>query len=179
MFQSVAGVRSLIPETTIGCFRKAGWGKYVGLRIQPKTPYITSIEKTVRATKKMTPDQLDEYGYVEFEKLERTYGPALGEKLRAAGRMVEVLEKTKPGLKYLLRSKGLGDNAMVASLLIQQSERYWARARGANRPREWGVARFRTRADEPSTPMLTRSRPRCCGGWGCHFFPSRVLLGQP
>jgi hypothetical protein len=51
----------------------------------------------------------------------------LGEKLRAAGRMVEVLEKTTPGLKNLLRSKGLGDNAMVASLLIQQSERFWAR----------------------------------------------------
>ncbi len=50
-------------------------GEYVGLRIQPKTPFITNIEKTVRATKGMTPDQ-------------------------------------------------------VASLLIQQSERYWARRKG-------------------------------------------------
>ena len=50
-------------------------GEYVGLRIQSKTPYITNIEKAVRATKGMTPDQ-------------------------------------------------------VASLLIQQSERYWARRKG-------------------------------------------------
>jgi hypothetical protein len=35
-------------------------GEYVGLRIQPKTPYITNIEKTVRAMKGMTPDQLNE-----------------------------------------------------------------------------------------------------------------------
>ena len=34
-----------------------------------------------------------------------------------------------PGLKNLLRSKGVGDNALVASLLIRQSERYWARRR--------------------------------------------------
>jgi hypothetical protein len=26
-----------------------------------------------------------------------------------------------------LKSRGIGDNAMVASLLIQQAERYWAR----------------------------------------------------
>jgi hypothetical protein len=44
--------------------------------------------------------------------------------------MVEVLEKTKPGLKNLLRSKGLGDNAMVASLLIQQSEGSWVWRKG-------------------------------------------------
>jgi len=47
----------------------------------------------------------------------------------AAGRMVEVLEAKQPGLKNLLRSKGVGDNALVASLLIRQSERYWARRR--------------------------------------------------
>jgi hypothetical protein len=68
MFQSVAGVRWLVQETTIGSLRIAGWGKYVGLRIQPETPYITNIEKTVRATKGMTPDQLESYGLVEYEK---------------------------------------------------------------------------------------------------------------
>jgi len=43
--------------------------------------------------------------------------------------MVEALEAKQPGLKNLLRSKGVGDNALVASLLIRQSERYWARRR--------------------------------------------------
>ena len=43
--------------------------------------------------------------------------------------MIEALEAKTPGLKNLLKSRGVGDNAMVASLLIQQSERYWARRR--------------------------------------------------
>ncbi len=43
--------------------------------------------------------------------------------------MVEALEQKQPGLKNLLKSKGIGDNAMIASLLIQQAERYWARRR--------------------------------------------------
>jgi hypothetical protein len=49
--------------------------------------------------------------------------------MRGAGRMVEALEAKQQGLKNLLRSKGVGDNALVTSLLIEQSERYWARRR--------------------------------------------------
>jgi hypothetical protein len=44
--------------------------------------------------------------------------------------MVVALDKKQPGLKNLLRSRGLGDNAMVASMLIQQSERWHARRKG-------------------------------------------------
>ena len=88
---------------------------------------ITNIEKVAHTTKGMTPDQLESYGLVEFEKLEQAYGPAQEEKLRAAGRMVEALDTKHPGLKNLLRSKGIGDNALAASLLIQQAARYHAR----------------------------------------------------
>jgi len=49
---------------------------------------------------------------------------------RLRARMVEELDAKTPGLKILLKSKGIGDNAMVASLLIQQAEQYWARWRG-------------------------------------------------
>jgi hypothetical protein len=91
---------------------------------------ITNIEKVAQTTKDMTPDQLESYGYAEFAKLETVYGPALDDKLRAAGRMVVALDQKTPGLKNLLKSKGIGDNAMIASLLIQQSERYWARRKG-------------------------------------------------
>lgn len=80
-------------------------------------------------TKNMNADELESYGYAEFAKLGKAYGEGLDDKLRAAGRMVEALEAKQLGLKNLLRSKGLGDNAMVASLLIGQSERYWARRR--------------------------------------------------
>ena len=78
----------------------------------------------------MTPEQLDSYGMVEYEKLQRAYGDQLEKKLTAAGHMVEALENKQPGLKNLLCSKGLGDNALIASMLIGQAERYWIRRKG-------------------------------------------------
>jgi hypothetical protein len=88
---------------------------------------VTAIAKTAQHTKDMTPDQLGHYGYAEFAKLERAYGDTLDDKLRAAGQMVEALDKKTSGLKSLLKSKGLGDNALIASMLIQQAERWHAR----------------------------------------------------
>jgi hypothetical protein len=90
---------------------------------------ITMIARVAQQTKAMTPDQLESYGLIEYEKLQKVYGEGLEEKLRAAGRMVVAIDQKTPGLKNSLKSKGLGDNAMVASLLIQQAERYWARRR--------------------------------------------------
>lgn len=90
---------------------------------------VNAIAKTVQHPHKMTPALLDEYGYAEFANLEKDYGSELGSTSRPASRMVETLEKTKPGLKNLLCSKAIGDNALVASLLIGQSERYWVRWR--------------------------------------------------
>jgi len=90
---------------------------------------ISTIEKVAQQTKAMSPEQHEQYGFDEFAKLEHAYGPVLDDKLRAAGRMVEDLDQKTPGLKNVLKSKGLGDNAMIASLLIQQSERYHARRR--------------------------------------------------
>ena len=75
----------------------------------------------------MTDAQLESYGYTEFAKLQRVYGDTLKAKLTQAGRMIHALDAKQPGLKNLLQAKGIGDNAMVASLIIQQSERYFAR----------------------------------------------------
>jgi hypothetical protein len=63
----------------------------------------------------------------EWAKLESVFGTALESKLTRAGLMVFELEKTRPGLRAFLKTAGVGDSAMVASILIQQSERYWAR----------------------------------------------------
>jgi hypothetical protein len=59
--------------------------------------------------------------------LQKVYGEGLEEKLRAAGHMVEALDKKQPGLKNLLKSKGIGDSAIVVSLLIQQATIFHAR----------------------------------------------------
>jgi hypothetical protein len=91
---------------------------------------ITTITKVAQQTKHLSADQLESYGLLQYERLERVYGAELEDKLNAAGRMVEQLEKAKPGVKNLLRARGLGDNAEIASLLIQQSQRYWLRRKG-------------------------------------------------
>ncbi len=91
---------------------------------------VAQIEQTVRATKGMTPEQLESYGLVEFAKLEKAYGETLDEKLHAAALMIDALDKKQPGLKALLRTQGIGDSALVANILMGQAERYWMRRTG-------------------------------------------------
>ena len=93
---------------------------------------ITNIERVAQQTKAMTPDQLESYGMVEYKKLQRAYGgeDKLQEKLRAAAVMIDALDKKQPGLKNLLRSKGIGDNALVVAQIIGQSERCHAQRKG-------------------------------------------------
>ena len=88
---------------------------------------VNTIERVATQTKGMNETQLEIYGRAEFAKLQRVYGDKVEEKLNQAGRMVEELEKKRPGLKQLLQSGGIGDSAMVANMLIQQSQRYFAR----------------------------------------------------
>jgi len=63
----------------------------------------------------------------EFQKLQRVHGPALEERLQSAARMIHELDARQPGLKALLKSRGIGDSALVASLLIQQAQIFHAR----------------------------------------------------
>lgn len=91
---------------------------------------VSTITKVAQQTQLMNANQLDAYGETEFAKLQSISGDGLEEKLQQAGKRVNILESQKQGLKDLLRHRGLGDNALVASLLIRQAERYWARRKG-------------------------------------------------
>jgi hypothetical protein len=91
---------------------------------------VAEIERVARTTKGMTPSQLEAYGEAEFPKLQRAYGLQLEEKLLAANRMVQAIEAKRPGLNNLLKSKGIGDSALVVAQLIGQSERWHARRKG-------------------------------------------------
>jgi hypothetical protein len=88
---------------------------------------VSAIAKVAQQTQRMTPDQLETYGSAEFAKLERAHGAALEERLQTAGRMVHELDLKTPGLKNLLKSKGIGDSAMVANILINHAAIYHAR----------------------------------------------------
>lgn len=87
------------------------------------------IGAVTRANAGMSEAELELLGHAEYAKLERLYGPALEPKLQQTWKMVDAGERKQPGIKGLLGSHGIGDNALVVSLLIQQAERYQARKR--------------------------------------------------
>jgi hypothetical protein len=105
-----------------------GWLSESGMSREVGNSLVKAIDRVGHDTARMTEVERDAYGEREYERLVRCYGDTLGEKLRQANAMIQALEKTRPGLNRLL-SGPIGDNAMVASLLIQQAERYHARKR--------------------------------------------------
>ena len=60
-------------------------------------------------------------------ELQRAHGEKLEERLQAAAVMIAQLERAQPGLKNLLKSRGIGDSAMVANMLIQSAQIFHAR----------------------------------------------------
>ena len=72
---------------------------------------VNAIAKTVQTTKGMDANQLEQYGFDEFAKLEQCYGRELETKLHQAAVMIHELDQKTHGLKNLLKSKGIGDNA--------------------------------------------------------------------
>jgi len=91
---------------------------------------VSQIERVAQQNQRMNADELESYGYAEFAKLEKTYGETLDEKLHAAAVMIDAIDKQQPGLKQLLQSRGIGDNALVVAQLIGQSECWHARRKG-------------------------------------------------
>ena len=81
---------------------------------------VSAIERVAQQIKNMNADELESYGDAEFTKLERAYGgeDKLQEKLRAAAVMIDALDKNQPELKNLLRSKGIGDTALVVAQIL-------------------------------------------------------------
>jgi hypothetical protein len=106
-----------------------GWLSAAGMPKNIGDSLVNAIAKTAQATQRMSASELETYGAREFEKLQKAHGPALEEKLNAAGRMVEALEAKQPGLKNLLKSNGIGDSAMVANMLIAHAQIYHERKR--------------------------------------------------
>lgn len=86
-----------------------------------------AADETVRLTAGMNEDELAEFGRREYAKLQHLYGDQLEAKLKRAGDMIREIEARKPGLQALLGQRGIGDAARTVSLILDQSERYWAR----------------------------------------------------
>lgn len=105
-----------------------GWLSESGLSREVGNSLVHAIDRVGHDTAQMTAAELDAYGESEYTKLVRCYGDTLGEKLRQANAMIQALEKTRPGLNRLLAGP-IGDNALIASLLIQQAAVYHARKR--------------------------------------------------
>jgi hypothetical protein len=103
------------------------WMSTAGFPRETGNSLVNAIAKVSQQTQRMTEGELEAYGQKEYERLQRVHGEKLEERLQLAASMIHALDVKTPGLKNLLKSKGIGDNAMVASLLIQQAARYHAR----------------------------------------------------
>ena len=99
------------------------WLSGAGMPREIGNSLVNAIGSVITATHGMTEDRLQGYAEAEYAKLEDAYGADLPTKLEAAAQMVHALEQQRPGLVQLLRARGVGDNAMVASMLIQAAER--------------------------------------------------------
>jgi hypothetical protein len=103
------------------------WLSTAGLPVNLGNALVDTIAKVVQTTHTMKPQQLDAYVLLENEKLAAAYGDTLDAQLETARQMVQALEKKTPGLCDLLKSRGIGDNALVVSQLIQAARIYDAR----------------------------------------------------
>jgi hypothetical protein len=117
----------MTPELKVFDQSSRKWLSGAGFPRETGNSLVNTIAKVAQQTQHMTADQLETYGYAEFEKLQKAHGPALEERLQAAARMIHDLDLKTPGLKNLLKSKGIGDNAMVANMLIAHAQIYHAR----------------------------------------------------
>ena len=118
------------PETTAFDQSARAWLSGAEFPRDGGNALVTQIERVAQQTQHMNADELERYGYAEFAKLENAYGETLDEKLRGAAVMIDALDKKQPGLKQLLQSKGIGDNARVVAQIIGQSECWHARRKG-------------------------------------------------
>ncbi len=106
------------------------WLSSSGLPVNLGNSLIATITKTLQSTNGMSTDQLAGYAETEYTKLEGIYGAGLEDKLRSAAVMIHALDQKTPGLKKLLKSKGIGDNAMVVAQLVQAATVWHARRKG-------------------------------------------------
>ena len=102
------------------------WLSESGIPREIGNSFVKNVDRAGREIGQMDAVAREQYADAQYTILEKTYGPDLEAKLRQAGAMVQELERKQPGLNKLLKS-GIGDDARVASLLIQHAERYWAR----------------------------------------------------
>ena len=103
------------------------WMSGAGLPREVGNSLVTQISRVAQQTQRMSPDELITYGENEYVKLQQAHGATLEEKLQSAAEMIHALDLKQPGLKNLLRSNGIGDNALVASMLIGHAAIYHAR----------------------------------------------------
>src|SRR5262245_19578918 len=106
------------------------WLSGAGFPRELDSTLAKTIDEVTRHTASMNEDQLAMYAHAEYKRLQGIYGESLSERLQQAAVLVDQLERQKPGLKNMLRSRGIGDSSLIVSMLIQQAERWHLRRKG-------------------------------------------------
>jgi hypothetical protein len=102
------------------------WLSEAGMPRELGNSLVNIVARVSKETAHMDEIARERYGNAQYAILEKTYGADLEKKLQRAGQLIQELEKRRPGLNQLLRG-AIGDDARVATMLIQQSEIYFAR----------------------------------------------------
>lgn len=105
----------------------SGWMADSGMTREFGNSVVTIISKAIQHTATMTAEQREIYKDQENEKLHQLFGgqDKLEAQLQPAARMIDEIDRKRPGLKEFVRAHG--DNAMFVAQLIQAARIYHAR----------------------------------------------------
>ena len=99
-----------------------GWMADAGLSREQGNSLVATMSKMIQHTHPLSTNEREAYKDAENAKLEQLFGDKLQNELRPAARMIDELDRKRPGLKDFVRAHG--DNALFVTQLIQAAHIY-------------------------------------------------------
>ncbi len=94
-----------------------GWMADAGLSREQGTSLVATMSKMIQQTHPLSANEREAYKDAENAKLEKLFGDTWEDQMRPARRMIDELDRKRPGLKDFVRAHG--DNALFVTQLIQ------------------------------------------------------------
>lgn len=93
-----------------------------GLSREQGNSLVATMSKMIQQTHPLSANEREAYKDAENEKLEKLFGDKWHDELRPAARMIDELDRKRPGLKEFVRAHG--DNALFIMQLVQAARIY-------------------------------------------------------
>ena len=99
-----------------------GWMADAGLSREQGNSLVTTMSKMIQHTHPLSANEREAYKDAENAKLAKLFGDTWDDQLKPAARMIDELDRKRPGLKDFVRAHG--DNALFVTQLIQAARIY-------------------------------------------------------